>query len=438
MRQLVQVTEWDRVRLPAEVDNPRMRRLIQTRAVTPFGDALVNRGRHLYAQGLAGMIDAGPVQIQIVPKIYWDSTTSEDAAVLLELFLLTARMRGVTIVPAATEAYRAPILEAVIQHVAATLERQLRAEGVPRRYAVQSEVGSTLRGRIDLAKVARRGPAQAHRLPITHHPLQGDNDLTRLLRSLALALAARSTIARSKAALYRCAGMLDEARTEPLTPALVSRVRPSRLEAHWSPFVELAELLTLGMAPNPIRPGDEGSVGLLFPLERLFENALREAMRMAVRGGAMRLSEQGRRLRLFAAPNDREIFPLKPDLVLNEAVTGRAGVVGDAKWKRLLSTRSNLGVTVADAYQILAYMRRYSVRRGALFFPSAVPLADTWRRTTWSELGDDDHIVEIVEVDVVRVLGATKRHGTEALADVSRLIAELSATERGSSREVIE
>jgi hypothetical protein len=38
---------------------------LQRQAASPFGNALVLRGQNLYAQGLAGVIDAGPLQLQI-------------------------------------------------------------------------------------------------------------------------------------------------------------------------------------------------------------------------------------------------------------------------------------------------------------------------------------------------------------------------------------
>src|SRR5882724_3296171 len=74
MREVIQIAEWGKVELPPRFDNPKTKARLLRQAASPFGNALVLRGQNLYAQGLVGVIDAGPLQLQIVPKVYTGST----------------------------------------------------------------------------------------------------------------------------------------------------------------------------------------------------------------------------------------------------------------------------------------------------------------------------------------------------------------------------
>ena len=423
MHSLIEVAEWRQVRLPPHLDTVRVKHRLLRRGATPAGDALVMRGRNIYAQGLAGIVDIGPLQVQIVPKVYADSPASEDAKLLLDLFVAHALPSGVTIVPAATKADHASVLEPLIRHSALQLERELRTEGVPRRYEVRDEESVTLRGRIDFARLASRGPGRELRLPISHYPLQGDNRLTRVLRALAVTLARLSAVARTKASLFRSMDILSEARPEELRPELFFGLELNRLEARWSPFFELAALLASDLSPNPVSPGRAGNAGILLPLDRLFESALREAFRRASRSTPWRVRPSPGNVHLMGVPGEStEILKLRPDLIFEDDANS-VTLVADAKWKRIGREKKNLGIKAADAYQIAAYVQRYGVMKGALFYPSEAPIDGTFRRTTWNLLGMAGRTVDIVEVDVAKIIRATKPHGDDqAVLDLSGLL----------------
>lgn len=428
MPEIIQVPEWGKVELPTALDNSRSKALLLRRSASSYGPALVTRGRHMYAQGLVGVVDAGAVQIQIVPKVYVSSSDEEDASLLLELFMLSAPSKGVEIVRAATRVHEATVLEPLIRHFAATLERQLRLEGVPRRYEAQAEESPTLRGRVDLPKLVRRGPAYSHKLPIVHYPLQSDNSLSRVLLALALNLTRRSRVAHTKATLYRCAALLDQARAETLQPALVNAVNLNRYESAWKELLDFAALLASGTSPNPVLPGEGSSTGVLLPLERLFENARRSALLKVPPTCSLRLSPDPASARLMNDLNkSRTIMTIRPDLVFRD-VEGNAPVVCDAKWKRLQLSRPSLGLSPGDIYQMVTYVHRYSARHGALAYPAADPIPTTWRSSTWSVPGRYSQTLTIVEIDVARLLAAARaRPDSAVIEDLARLVAFLGS-----------
>ena len=117
-----------------------------------------------------------------------------------------------------------------------------------------------------------------------------------------------------------------------------------------------------------------------------------------------------------------EILKLRPDLIFEDDANS-VTLVADAKWKRIGREKKNLGIKAADAYQIAAYVQRYGVMKGALFYPSEAPIDGTFRRTTWNLLGMAGRTVDIVEVDVAKIIRATKPHGDDqAVLDLSGLL----------------
>jgi len=222
--------------------------------------------------------------------------------------------------------------------------------------------------------------------------------------------------------------LLDQAGIETLRPALIGAVKLTRYESPWIEFLGLAALLAAGISPDPVRPGEGSTTGILLPLERLFENALREALRKVKHKAPLRVSHEPGSLRLFKGlDGSREMLTLKPDLVLRDQ-SGEPRVIADAKWKRLKPDRPSLGLEPADAYQIVVYVHRYSVSRGALFYPASEPIAGTWQSTTLAVLGEHDWKIDVVEVDVVRLLAAVRaRADQDVLADLSNLMAFLGA-----------
>lgn len=65
MQEVIQVAEWGKVELPIVLTTRRQRRVYNGKLLPRSENALVLRGQDLYAQDLAGVIDAGPLQLQI-------------------------------------------------------------------------------------------------------------------------------------------------------------------------------------------------------------------------------------------------------------------------------------------------------------------------------------------------------------------------------------
>ena len=266
-----QTHEWGRLHLPNTYDTRRVREHLLAVGQTSLGAVFRSTGRALYARDLVGLIDGGAFQVQIVPKLYPDSNSEQEAQVFLDIILdsllpVHASAKSARIV----EKYGS-VLDAVCGHIAGLIQ-VLLFQGLPRRYSSQQEIGQTVRGRIDLNLMARRRPGGDQVVPIKHAPLRFDNPLARLVRAIIERLHGINRRARTNAVLLRCAAALHGVKSVPLTAALVDAVGLSRSEEGWADILAFARTLTKGMTSDVVRAGPQPGTALLFSLDYLFES----------------------------------------------------------------------------------------------------------------------------------------------------------------------
>lgn len=400
VKPLIQVSEWQPLVLPFHLDNPKIRQRILRAGETKVGDVFRMRRNQLFARDLVGLLDAGPLQVQIVPKLYDDSSFEDDAAVLFHLLARLIAPEKVAVLPSSAKISNVSVMEPIYRQVANDLYRML-LDGVPRRYYAIDAVASTIRGRIDLTKVIRQHPGTHHLIPIRFSPLFQDNPLSRVLRAIAERLSNLTRIAKTRETLLQCSDILREAARVPFTPELVNNVNLTRLEFDSLSLIRFAQLLVAGMTHDIARTGDHQGYGLVFPLDGLFEGLVKATIKRALgRSEELRLRGSkgiGRLLRRNV--NGIEVFRLKPDLVIEYRASGKIALIGDAKWKRLDHKKSTLGIDATDVYQLMAYMSRTEIASGVFFFPKAERDGPVLRQHFFESLVDRKDII-VVEVDV--------------------------------------
>ncbi len=377
MAKTVTVFEGGRVDVPAGTAGARVtQRLL---GITVGGKpAFTARRAGVYASDMVGAVDMGEFKVEILPKPYGVETVSEARALMSNLL----RWAGVNLrsswLDGGSDARATDILDNVRRRAAAELLRRLEV-GVPRRYKEIDEVTSTLRGRIRFADLARRLPSDADRIPVRYSPLVADNDLGRLLKALATVLRDRSESHTARRDLDLCIDLLGAVKDRPLEAQLVHRVRLGRVEAEWCGLVELAGLLARGLSPDPANLGSTRQDTLLFPMNRLFELAVRRTLadHLSPPLHCVRSPGEHDLLSNMTQTGTETALAVRPDLLFRDA--SGVAAVGDAKWKRLEDKPPLFSVLPADVYQLLAYMRLFGVSRGLLFFPRA-----PWMPRDWS------------------------------------------------------
>lgn len=353
--------------------------LLRATADMPF-EVLKPTRRGLSAARAVGLIDAGPYQLEILPKTAAGVDSVQNARRLL-VGLLASSTRFARYIdrPGSIASDRLPVTEAVIRSAVGEIARLLEA-GAPRRYYEVTEDSPTLRGRVDFTRLARRVGANDHLIPCRWAPLNRDNPLSRLVLAVLLELQTLSKSAETLADIRQCIAAMPTVDRVPLTGHLVDEATPSALEGAWTPVVALGDLLVRGRSPIPTNVGATKGRTFVFELDRLFETLLRHRIPVALRrvGAPLSLASSSAHPLLEDLETGEFRVRLRPDFLFESA--GAVVMVGDAKWKRLEPAARTLGLGRNDIYQLTAYVARYVVTRSVLMFPATNELSGGWLR----------------------------------------------------------
>jgi len=299
-------------------------------------------GGSLVAQQFVGVIDLGPHQVEILPKIDGPdgATRSNLMRMISEAWQLELHVQGPTAMGRTTET----ILEAMIRLFCEQLWSAVR-QGLVRRYQPVEEVLLVLRGRIDIAQQVRRNLARPDRLHCRFDEFTADNPLNRVLKAALRALlriARGQSTARSVAELLFCfadVGDVDGASID------WAAVKLDRLSRRYEPLVRMARMFLEGASPDVVS-GNGVGFALLFDMNELFEAYVgRQAIR-ALRPLGFDVRLQGPKRHLALDSEGAGAFELRPDIIVTD--THGARFILDTKWKRLQEGASREAVSSGD------------------------------------------------------------------------------------------
>lgn len=420
MAPTITVFEGGRIEIPTGLNAELVRaRLLATNVDSrqAFG---LRRGT-IYAKDLVGAVDAGEVRVEVLPKPYGIETSQEARQLMFDLL----RWAGSDLSPKwlheGSNARNVDLIQVVEQRAADELLRRLEV-GVPRRYQEIGERSPVLRGRIEFGHYARQLPSDAHLLPVRYSPLTADNDLGRLLKALATTLRDRSSTYRARRVLDRCLDLLAGVQARPLTLELVRRVRLGRLEADWQGLVELAALLTSGRSPDPTGLAESKQATLMFPMNRLFEAAIRSLLASNMEAPVTCVRTPGEHALLRQDDGTsclNTALAVRPDLLFRAA--GATVAAGDAKWKRLSNSPPRHSILPGDVYQLLAYMRLFGVSTGILFFPRTDWMPSEWQVEYLVAPGHDERIWGLA-VDLPELVGGSPDARSRGASELARRV----------------
>ena len=407
MREVVTVFEGGRIDLPPGHRGQRARNLLLNIKVGGK-NAFSLRNGALYAKDFVGAADVGDARVEVLPKPYGVSSVPQARQLLFDVLRRVGSEISFKWLQGGSASIDADLLDVVERRVSRDLLRRLEI-GAPRRYEEAHERSSVLRGRILFSKYIRQLPSEAHVLPIQHSPLMADNSLGQLLKALGVRLLDRVRSYESRRDLDRCLDLLSSVKNCPLTPELVAKVHLRPMEAEWREFVDFAKLLALGKSSDPTSAGETSQATLLFPMNRLFEVAVRNALASTMGEPIECLRVPGEHCLLSSSSSDGsrdDALSIRPDLLFRRGELVVAA--GDAKWKRLSDTPPRYSVLPADIYQLLAYMRHFGTPRGVLLYPRAEWMGANWQASFEVEPQKDEQIT-IVSVDLAQLMVSSDR-----------------------------
>lgn len=390
------LTTWEGmpVPMPEGADSRAIaRRVMKAAESIPFPSFRMSKGK-LCAGEVVGTVQIGNVRINILPKT---DTLEEDrdSDFLTNMLRSAGYLRQTHVAPGATQATDRDPMEMMIAEAAAELSSALKA-GVPLRYIERREDSKTLRGRIDFASIAKRLPGDFTTLPVRHTPLCIENDLSHCLLWFATTL---ENIARDgsnrlslRESIARLSAGWNGVRNIPM-PRL-DRLKLTASEARWERVLSIAKLLAKNKFIDPTNAGSTNAFTILFPLQHLFERALRRILDESLGSCGLALSSRVNPRFLLADNHGNEILRLKPDYLIHRE--GKLCAVADAKWKRLTDIGRANGNRREDLYQINAYLDAFNVKNALIIVPRASWMLPSWTANyTVAHSGNKIHVVAV-------------------------------------------
>ena len=229
--------------------------------------------------------------------------------------------------------------------------------GLLRGYVPREERSPTLRGRVMFAAQIARGAGLATPTEIAYDDYTEDILENQLIKTATLLLLRLPRVPRdARRRLQRVRAALEL--VEPLAdPRRFVFPRQTRLNAGYLPALRLAELILRASSTSALI-GEFRSTTFVFDMNKVFEDFITTAYREAMRpyGGLVRDQVQ-----LHSLDRDGALA-LRPDLSWWSG--SRCLAILDAKYKAIDSGVMPNG----DAYQMLAYLTAYGLRRGYLVY----------------------------------------------------------------------
>jgi 5-methylcytosine-specific restriction enzyme subunit McrC len=162
----------------------------------------------------------------------------------------------------------------------------------------------------------------------------------------------------------------------------LSKVHFSRLDERFRPAFNLATLFWEQRLIQ-LSPGDLPSFAFVFDMNRLFQDFIahflqrhqKRILPTVWQDGEIVLQSQGEKVYLAERFDDgvlpgKSVFHLIPDILLTSP-HGNPFLIADMKYKKISPKAADGGVAEGDAYQMLAYARRWNCPQALLIYPAS-------------------------------------------------------------------
>ncbi|HEL5040879.1 TPA: hypothetical protein UOA93_002675 [Stenotrophomonas maltophilia] len=424
------ITAWEG--MPVDFPEGTNRREVIARIMRATDDlgfvAFRERRGRLHAAEVVGTLQVGGMRLNILPKN--DAVCEKKGSgFLLNLLAAGGYVKNAHLGDAVVSAHSADPMELVTISIARRIQQTL-ASNAPLRYEAVAENLSTVRGKLEVGKLASCSAQGRVVIPVRHFPLTMDSELARCIKGIATVLLSSARSQLSRNLLSSILISLSATRSISLNPARLESLRLTGAEECWREIIEFGQMFLKGNSPDPTFAGDTNAFGLLFPPHHLFERAMREIIRRA--SSMLQLSSShigGSKFLYKKLENDVGVVRLRPDYLLKE---GEAPVaIADAKWKRLSNGRKGLGVSREDLFQIAAYLSRYDVQQGLLLFPKSPGSAAGILARYYNPSGSDR--ISLLSVDIERLVSHRSGVRTLALAQFAEDLRDAICHERDSA-----
>jgi len=313
-------------------------------------------------------------QIEVLPKVYFGGSTTEDELALSRKKLYTM-LCSIGSLPfkafhhASLELFKKPLPDVLIHQFLMDTKKLIK-QGIRNDYVALREEAPFLRGKLQLAAQVRQPVARQHLFQIEHDEFLPDRAENRLIHSALIAVSKYSKTNSNKRLANELLFMFDEIPISRNRKMDFSKWQlKDRSMVHYRPLKRWCELVLNQQSPFSLAGGSSG-LSFLFPMNILFEKYVAVVLRKQLKEG-YQLTEQAASKCLvekFMGDQNKSLFQLKPDLLITKEKQNIS--VLDTKWKLIdeNNSKEKYGISQGDMYQLYAYGKKYlSEGKGEIF-----------------------------------------------------------------------
>jgi 5-methylcytosine-specific restriction enzyme subunit McrC len=329
-------------------------------------------------QQFVGAVRTQDLELEILPKLDSAATAADTRRSVLTMLGVAEDLDLKSSEAVAYWQRDEPFIVALARLYCGRLAEALR-RGLLTEYLTVIETLPRIRGKVHWAEQMKLDLAQRIEFNCSFDERSEDTLLNRTLKAALLRAGLMLEHYRDIALVAEMRHIMDAVSNAPPTAEELARLRTGRLNRALDPLLTLAKLLLGNMNPDLGRStqGDQRSYAIIWDMNVLFERYVGRMAQRALAGRAVDLQNESAYL-AEEVGTLRLAFQLRPDIL----VLDRGGVVAvaDTKWKRLDPQSRTLGVSEGDAYQAVAYARRFRSPLTVLIYPHVPALGRSGRQ----------------------------------------------------------
>jgi len=313
-------------------------------------------------------------QIQILPKIDFDVAAEDRTkAIFLRMLRsvkrLPAKMSGTAHLDVAHMTIYEIFIRLYVQAVGELLRKGLKSA-----YLRQEANLPFYKGKLVFSEHIKRNAAHQERFYVAFDEYHRNRAENRLIKSTLLKLQRVTGSAKTDQMICQQLGFFEDVEPSDNYHKDFSRIVLDRSTREYETLLEWSRVFLFDEGFTTFS-GAHRARALLFPMEKLFEAYVAKHLKRVLDRTGWRVTAQDRGTYLFDDDPQRQLFALRPDIVLRS--NDKRTIVLDTKWKRLVNQpRKNYGISQADMYQMYVYAKKYHAPEVWLLYPQTETLRE--------------------------------------------------------------
>jgi 5-methylcytosine-specific restriction enzyme subunit McrC len=327
--------------------------------------------RGVKAKSHVGVLSIRKYTLQILPKLYkygekdLNERISDAANNLLFMLSFTKKLKTKETGLSKLRTEKSNFYDAVVYLFAKNL-LELVKKNFWREYERRNEILNHVKGNINVRRQVSR--VTQEKIHCSYYDLTQNNLLNRTLKYTCYLLSKRTGKSENWRLLQNILQILDGVDISPVAVHELDRIKINRLNEEYQPFIDLCRLFLENMSLE-LQSSSFRTFSLIFDMNYLFEEFIGlffRKYREVFEDTEFRdcnILLQSRKKWLIEDP---KAFKLIPDIVFRD---GETKLIVDTKYKMLDISKTHLGISQEDIYQMFAYSKKFNCKKIVLMYP---------------------------------------------------------------------